>query len=486
MPDALPRPGRLRRLLGGADAIAALSLLALPTGLFAGAVVIVFRVVTERSLVWLQLLPAVDRYEALPPLWRFGLPALGGLAIGLLFQAVPAAIRAVGPAHVMHCLTLPGARVPWPNALLQFVGGAASIIVGHAVGREGPVIHVGAASASLLGERLGLSLRSQRTLVACGVAAAIAGCFNTPLAGVVFAMEVVMLEYSLLGFAPVILAAVSATVLSRSVFGEHAAFQLQPMHLASALEIPWVLLMGAVIGSLAATYVAGIIRLDRATRPWPIWLRMTAGGLTAGVFGVLVPEVMGLGYDTVEDALLGHLTLGALVMIALAKLAATIACGGLALPGGLIGPMLVIGACAGGAVGMVGGLIAPDLSAPHAFYATLGAVAMMGACLQAPLAALTAILELTANPNVILPGMAAVMAAFLVARVGFRQLPMYVALLNSRGLPFGAAGADEAGGIAGTGVASKTGRTEGPGQADPARGTAPASGSAPPAADRSP
>ena len=436
---------RLRLHRARADAIAKLSLLAIPTGLFVGAVVIVFRILTENSLVWLDLLPAIDRYESLPPAWRFLLPTVGGLAIGLLFQAMPAAMRAVGPGHVMHCLALPGARVPWPNALLQFVGGAASIISGHSVGREGPVIHVGAAAASLVGQRLRLSPRGQRTLVACGVAAAIGSCFNTPLAGVVFAMEVVMLEYSILGFGPVILAAVSATLLSQYVFGAHATFQLQPMHLSSALEIPWVLLMGCAIGTLAAAYVAGIVRLDRATRAWPIGARMTLAGLAAGVLGWLVPEVMGLGYDTVEEALLGHLGLSALVVIALAKLAATIVCGGLALPGGMIGPMLVIGACAGGAIGMVGALIVPALSAPHAFYATLGAVAMMGACLQAPLAALTAILELTANPNVILPGMATVMAAFLVARAGLGQLPLFVAVLVSRGLPFGPGAPEEPG-----------------------------------------
>ena len=431
---------KLRRHLARIDAIAKLSLLAVPTGLFAGAVVIAFRILTENSLVWLDLLPAIDRYESLPSAWRFALPAVGGLVIGLLFQAAPAAWRAVGPAHVMHCLALPGARLPWPNALLQFVGGAASILCGHSVGREGPVIHVGAAAASLVGQRLRLSPRSQRTLIACGVAAAIGSCFNTPLAGVVFAMEVVMLEYSILGFGPVILAAVSATLLSQAVFGAHATFQLQPMHLTSALEIPWVLLTGCVIGTLAATYVAGIVRLDRATRSWPIGARMTLAGLAAGVVGWLVPEVMGLGYDTVEEALYGHLGLSALVLIALAKLAATIVCGGLALPGGMIGPMLVIGACAGGALGMIGGMIVPApiiATAPHAFYATLGAVAMMGACLQAPLAALTAILELTANPNVILPGMGAVMAAFLVARAGLGQLPLFVAVLVSRGLPFG-------------------------------------------------
>lgn len=430
----MPPTSDLRRYLAQADAVAMLSLLAIPTGLFAGAFVIAFRLLTENALVWVGLLPAIERYEALAPAWRFGLPLAGGILIGLLFQAAPVRARSIGTAHVMACLAQSDARLPWPNMVLQFVGGAASIISGHSVGREGPIIHVGAASASLLGQWLKLPTGGNRTLVACGVAAAIAACFNTPLAGVVFAMEVVMLEYSLLGFAPVIVAAVSATWLSRFVFGADSAFHLPPFQLMSQLELPWVALVGAVIGGLAACYVAGIVGLDRLTRRWPVAVRMSLAGLIAGVFGLLVPEVMGLGYDTVGDALHGRLDLAALTLIAVAKLLATIACGGLALPGGMIGPMLVIGACAGGALGQVGTLIVPGLSAPHAFYATLGAVAMMGACLQAPLAALTAILELTGNPNIILPGMAAVMVAFLVVRVGCRQLPLFIAILEERGI----------------------------------------------------
>lgn len=424
----------LRRHLARADALALLCALAIPTGLFAGAVVISFRLISEWALVWPGILPGLDRYEALPPAWRFGLPAIGALAIGLVFQALPGAMRAVGPAHVMACLVRHGGRMPWPNAVLQFVGGSASIISGHSVGREGPVIHVGAASASLLGQWLRLPNNSIRTLLACGVAAAIAASFNTPLAGVIFAMEVVMLSYTLIGFAPVIVAAVSATGLSHVVFGGAAAFQIPPLHLVSLLELPWVLLLGAVIGCLAAGYGKGILGLDRLTRPWPIAARMSLAGVLVGAIGLVIPEVMGLGFDTVEAALLGHLGLTALATIAVAKLVATIACAGLALPGGVIGPMLVIGATAGGAIGQIGAGLVPELSAPHAFYATLGAVAMMGACLQAPLAALAAILELTGNPNTILPGMAAVMAAFLITRIGFHCPPLFVGLLRSRGI----------------------------------------------------
>ena len=426
----------LRLRLARADALIALALLSVVAGLLAGLVIVAFRLITERAPVWAGLLPAIERFEALGWEWRLGLPAAGGLLVGLLFQVVPLAARPVGPVHVMTQLARHGGRLPWRNAVMQFLGGAASIASGHSVGREGPVIHLGAASASLLGQWLRLPNNSIRTLVAGGVAASIAASFNTPVAGVVFAMEVVMYEYTLAGFAPVILAAVSAATVSRIVFGADAALVVPGFQLASLLEMPWVILLGAVVGCLAAAYVFGIVQTDRRTRRLPVWLRMTLAGCLTGLCALVAPEVMGLGYDTVQSAMLGQIGLTALIVIAIAKLLATVACGGLGLPGGMIGPMVVIGACAGGALGVVGQALVPGASAAPAFYAMLGAVAMMGACLQAPLAALMTILELTGNPNMILPGMAAVISAFLIARVVFRQEPLFVSILHARGIDY--------------------------------------------------
>jgi CBS domain-containing protein len=163
---------------------------------------------------------------------------------------------------------------------------------------------------------------------------------------------------------------------------------------------------------------------------------MTLAGAFTGVCALAAPEVMGLGYDTVQLAMIGGIGLLTLVLIALLKLLATIACGGLGLPGGMIGPMVVIGATAGGALGIVGDALVPATGAAPAFYAMLGVAAMMGASLHAPLAALTAILELTANPNTLLPGMAAVIGAFLMSRVVVRQEPLFVSILQARGIEF--------------------------------------------------
>ncbi len=426
----------LRATLARADALFPLSVLGLLAGIVTGAAIVAFRLVSESALVLAGLMDNAENFEALSREWRLALPIAGGLVIGLLFRAVRPESRSVGPSHVMAQLARHAGWLPWRNAVMQFVGGAVSIACGHSVGREGPVIHIGATSASLFGQWLRLPNNSIRTLVGCGVAGSIAASFNTPIAGVVFAMEVVLLEYTLAGFAPVILAAMAATAMSRIVYGPDPAFAVPPLQLASLLELPYVVLLGVAVGCLAAAYVWGTRTLDLRSRRLPLTLRTTAAGAITGVCALVAPQVMGLGYDTVQAALLGQFGLATLVTIALLKLVATVACGGLGLPGGLIGPMVVMGATAGGALGLVGEWLMPQGGASAAFYATLGVVAMMGASLHAPLAALMAILELTANPHTLLPGMAAVIPALLVARSVFGQEAIFVALLRGRGLDY--------------------------------------------------
>lgn len=393
---------------------------------------IAFRLAVESAQA--SFLPGADpeNYEGLAASLRFFLPAAGGLVLGLLFQWLPAGAREVGPAHVVDCLARREARMPLRNALAQFAGGALSIIAGHSVGREGPAIHLGAASASLTGQALALSPARLRVLAACGVAAAIAASFNTPLAGVVFAMEVVVMEYTVVGFAPVILAAVSATALSRLAYGAHAAFAMPALSLRSLWELPYILGVGLAVGVLSSAFIALIQRFAARAARLPFWLGATLGGIAVGLCALPAPQVMGIGYDTVNAALLGELSLATLVTVVVFKLLATTAGVGLGLPGGVIGPMLVIGAAAGGALGIVGAWIAPGYASSAGFYALIGMGAMMSGTLHAPLAALTAMLELTGNPNIIWPGMLAAIAAFAASRELFGQQPVFHTLLRAR------------------------------------------------------
>ncbi len=426
---------KLRLRLAHADAIPQLAIMGILSGLLAGLVIIAFRLLIESVQTAYMPGGMNENFEALDAVWIVLLPLLGGLVIGLLFHWASRGDTQVGIVHVMERLAYHQGYLPLRNAVLQFVGAALSIMSGHSVGREGPNVHLGAATGSLLGQTMTLPNNSIRTLVACGTAAAIAASFNTPLAGVIFAMEVVMMEYTITGFIPVILASVSATTITRLVFGSAPAFEVPAMHLGSLAELPYILVLGLVMGALAALFIQLLQIFSRTLTNQAIWIRMTLAGLATGLCALIAPEIMGIGYDTVNAALLGELSLKVLALVVIFKVLATTIGLGLGLPGGLIGPTIVIGAAAGGLMGSIGsGIYGNDFSA--AFYALLGMGALMSATLQAPLAALTAMLELTANPDIILPGMLAVISANLASSQLFGKQSVYLALMHARGLDY--------------------------------------------------
>lgn len=417
---------RLR--LSAAEAVLLLSVLGTGCGLAAGAVILCFRAAID--LGQNLLLPAgPESYEALPPLLRLLYSTLGGLLIGLyLWRLATPAAREVGVAHVIKRVAYHQGYLPLRNAIHGFIGGVLSLLSGHSVGREGPSVHLGAATGSQLGQWLRLPNNSLRSLVACGTAAAIGASFNTPLAGVAFAMEVVLMEYTIAGFLPVILAAVSATALMRLFYGDDLAFSVPSLHMESLLEIPYFLLCGLLIGALAAGFIQLLRSIARLAYGRAVVLRCLAAGIGVGLCGLLVPEVMGLGYDTVNQALVGQVGLLSLLAIVVFKTAATGIAIGAGLPGGVIGPTFVIGAAAGGVLGQLTGLLAPGAASSAGFYALIGMGAMMSAALRAPLAAITAMLELTGNPNVIMPGMLAVASATLVCSEVFKQSSVFSVL----------------------------------------------------------
>ncbi|MGB5260262.1 MAG: chloride channel protein [Gammaproteobacteria bacterium] len=422
--------------LAGIDALPQLAMLAIPVGLLSGGVIILLRLLVESGAALYMPGGDGENYEALSLVMRLLLPAAGGLVIGLVWQNLRDETRQVGIVHVMERLAYHQGNLPGRNSIAQFFGISLCILCGHSVGREGPGAHLGAASGSSLSRWLRLPNNSRRTLVACGIAAAIAASFNTPLAGVIFSMEVVMMEYTLLSFAPVILAAVIATTMTHAVFGGEPVFSIPEAQLGSLLELPIILATGLLLGCLAALFIHLLQRSATLSAPWPVWLRCTLGGTAVGIIAVAVPEVMGIGYDTVNQALVGELGLVALLTIAFAKILATALGIGLGLPGGLIGPTLVIGAVAGGAVGIAADTWLPGDIATPAFYALIGMGTVMGATLQAPLAALTAMLELTANPHIIMPGMLALIGAVLVSREVFGKESVFIVLMKTRGLDY--------------------------------------------------
>jgi H+/Cl- antiporter ClcA len=417
-----------RRLLTNYESSLAYAALGVVGGIASGLVVLAFELsIRELGRLWRV---GDDRgFEALPPEWAFGLPVVGALLLGLCFQLLKPEDREVGIVHVLSRMHSHYGVLPLRNAAVQFLGGAFALASGQAGGREGPGVHLGAAINSLLGQRLGLPHNSLRVLIACGTAGGIAAAFNTPLAGVIFAMEVIVAEYTVAGFIPVILAAVSASAVSRLLAGGTVLFSIGPASLSSLWEIPWVVLLGISCGVAVSAFIF-ISRQGTRLNSWPLLLRFSLAGLVTGSIALYVPEVLGIGYDTLDGALHGQYALWALLTIAASKLLATSISCGLGLPIGLIGPSLIIGGCLGGALGKAGALFYPELASDQTLYIVIGMAAAMGAVLNAPLAAILAVIELTHTISVGMPALLAVVAATLTNNGVFRQRSAHQTVLR--------------------------------------------------------
>ncbi|HPQ26734.1 MAG TPA: chloride channel protein, partial [Gammaproteobacteria bacterium] len=246
------------------------------------------------------------------------------------------------------------------------------------------------------------------------------------------------MEYSVASFIPVILAAVSATTLSRVVLGSQTAFSWPDMHMGPLPELSVVLLLGIAAGVASAVFIQGVKVVAHRSRDVPIWWRMPLAGLLVGAIGWQIPEIMGIGYDSVEVATRGSYAIAMLALLMVAKLTATSLCIGLGVPGGVIGPALFIGTMLGALVAELAALTPFGLEGDVGFFALLGMGAMMSGSLQAPLAALTAMLELTDNPEIILPGMLAVVVAGITAKEVFGKDSLFVTMLQANGLDYAA------------------------------------------------
>lgn len=420
------------------DALIPLAVLGLMTGLIAGGVIVVFRLFVEGLQDGILPGSGPENYEGLGPWQRILLPLIAAVLLAGMFRWWSGGVQVLGVARVMERMAYHQGQCTPRAFVLQFFGAAAAIIGGHSVGREGPHIFLGAASGSLLGQQLTVPHNVTRLLAGCGTAAGIAASFNTPLAGVVFALEVVMMEYTVASFIPVILAAVSATVLSNAVFGNQPAFAVPVMEMGSLHGLGLVLVLGIAAGAVSAIFIQLVQAIAGRAREMPIWSRMLLAGVAMAGFGLLVPGVMGIGYDSVETALNGQLAVGLLLVLMLGKLLATSTCVGLGVPGGMIGPALFIGAMLGALVAEGASLLPLDLETQTGFFALLGMGAMMSGSLQAPLAALTAMLELTDNPGIIMPGMLAVVVAGITASEVFGKESLFVTMLHASGMDYGA------------------------------------------------
>ncbi len=430
MSDA-SKPGRarLKSILGGLkrfgrNDLVVLSSLALVVGAAGGGAAIVFRLAIDFfQRVFFGVDPFfLTRMAAELPVWRLLLvPTLGGLAIGLFVYYLMPGRRPRGVAQVIEASALRGGRMSLTNGLMAAFVSASSIGVGASVGREGPVVHLGACLGGWLARRLQLGRVLSRTLLGCGVAAAVAASFNAPIAGVFFALEVVIGHYALSAFAPIVIAGVTGTVISRMYFGDFPAFILQETReIESFLEFPAFALLGVISAVVAIALMRAVMLTEDI---WsrvavPPWARPAFAGLALGLIALAFPQVLGVGYETTDAALSEFLDLQILVALIVVKTAATAICLGSGFGGGIFSPSLFIGAVLGGAFGIVATSVFPQLSSGHGAYTVVGMGAVAGAVLGAPISTILIVFEMTGDYSLTV----AVMIGTVIASVITQQL----------------------------------------------------------------
>jgi len=368
--------------------------------------------------------------------WRILLaPVGGGLVVGLIMLWFMPGGRPQGVANVIEASALRAGRM----SARQGVGAAAMSVVsigsGASVGREGPAVHLGAAMASFVGRPLHLTRSQSRTLLGCGVASAVAASFNAPIAGAFFALEVVIGHYALSAFAPIVIASVTGTIVSRMWFGDFPAFQLGHHEIVSFLQFPAFALLGIVcaVAAIALMRITALVERTSFRLPGPQWLHPAAAGIVVGVVALWYPEILGVGYEAMDTALKEQYGLQMLVTLAVLKILMTALCLGAGFGGGVFSPSLFIGAMVGGAFGVVASHPFPELSSGHGAYTMIGMGAVAGAVLGAPISTILIIFELTNDYRLTIAVMIAVVVASLITR-GWHGPSFFADQLQRRGL----------------------------------------------------
>ncbi len=385
--------------------------LSLVIGALVGLVVVAFILLTGRLAA--RLYPAGGS-----GVHRVLMPVLGSLITGvLLYRWFPEA-RGSGIPQTKAALFLRNGYISLRTVLAKFFLCSTSLASGIALGREGPAVQIGAGLASVIARRLGLSTQYVKALVPVGTAAALAAAFNTPIAAVLFSLEEIVGDLHAPVLGSVVLASATSWMVLHLILGDEPLFHVAGYHLAHPSELLMYALLGVVGGLGSVAFVKLLLRLRQWFLALPRhtgWLQPVAGGLTVGIMGYFIPQVMGVGYAEVDRVLAGDLVLRTVVILVLLKIVATAVCYASGNAGGIFGPSLFIGAMMGAAVGSVAHLIMPDYTAGPGAYALVGMGTAFAGIIRAPLTSVIMIFELTRDYSIIVPLMVSNLIAFFIS-----------------------------------------------------------------------
>ena len=369
------------------------------------------------------------------PYYVIIVPALGGLLVGPMIYFLAREAKGHGVPEVMEAVALRGGRIRPIVVVVKSLASSICIGTGGSVGREGPIVQIGSALGSTLGQVFKLSDERVRNLVACGAAAGIAATFNAPIAGVFFALEVILGEFSMSNFSSVVIASVMASVIGRIFLGDAPAFPIPPYSLVAPLELLLYLALGAIAALVGVAFTRILYRFEDFFDAWrfPEYLKPVAGGLLVGLLGFRFPHLFGVGYGAIEEALHNQLVLKSVLLLAGLKIVATSLTIGSGGSGGVFAPSLFIGSMTGAAFGLLVHDWLPTLTAAPAAYALVGMAAVFAAAARAPITAILIIFEMTQDYRIILPLMFATVVSTIIASRLDRE-SIYTLKLKRRGI----------------------------------------------------
>jgi CIC family chloride channel protein len=399
--------------------------LTVAVGVLAGLSAVLFTVAIERTTrLFFGLDPSAVRL--------FLVPVVVSLGTGMLLAWVFPDARGSGVPQTEAAFHLHGGVIPARVPLGKFLTGLLCIGSGHSLGREGPSVQIGAGLASVVGRWARVSPARVRDLVPVGAAGALAAAFNTPVAAVLFALEEIIGDLNAALIGSTVVASVTSVVVARSILGNEPLFRVPEYHLQHPAELLAYAALGVVGGTLSVLFCRGLLGLRRAFQALPRrsrFLQPALGGLFIGVVLMVAPQVLGVGYEYVDQALNGGLVLRTMVLLCIVKLIATIVSYASGNAGGIFAPSLYLGAMAGGALGTIVHGLAPFPTAEPGAYALVGMGTLFAGIIRAPMTSVFMIFEITQDYQILVPLMVANLLSFLISR-RFQPIPVYHALLQ--------------------------------------------------------
>lgn len=380
------------------------------------------------------------------PLYRYLLipifPAIGGLLVGLYNAHVVRTRPGHGLASVIKAVAQNNGVIAKRHWFHRTLTSVVSIGTGGGGGREAPILQVGAAIGSSVAQALKFSPDRTRTLLGCGAAAGLAAVFNAPIGGVMFAIEVILGDFSVKTFSPIVVAAVVGTVVSRSFLGDTPTFEVSPYSLVSNMELLFYFILGVLAGLSAVLFIRTYYVIEewfgRVEKRFsiPVWLLPALGGLATGLVCMWLPGLYGYSYEVVDSALRGEETWTGMISVYLLKpvvAGLSVGSGG---SGGMFAPAMKMGAMLGGMFGKAVNLIFPGMTAASGAYALVGMGALTAGIMRAPLTVILILFEVTGQYEIVLPIMFAAVTSALVARLAYRH-SMETYVLEKEGVRVG-------------------------------------------------